>query len=128
MLNCCLISISIIGQQIIYKINSNLDIAIRTTTGTAIKGEKFSLGARYYVRNRICFVSFETTPNVAVANGDIVLTDLPSPYCSNVYLGLHTTNGNCYSARIKSNGTLEIYFPSYTAASRIDTSFCYFTI
>lgn len=90
--------------------------------------EKFSLVAHYYVRNRTCFVSLETTPNTSVSNGDIVLTGLPVPYSSTVYLSLQTTNGNCYSARIRPNGTLEIYFPSYTTASRIDTSFCYFTV
>jgi hypothetical protein len=108
------------------KIISNLQNITKTTIGTATKGEKFSLGARYYVRNGICFVTLETTPNESVANGDTVLTGLPVPYGGSIiYFSLQTTNGNCYSARIK-NGILEIYFPAYTTASRIDTCFCYF--
>ena len=112
----------------ISEINSNLSNATKTTVGTATKGEKFSHGAPYYVRNGICIVSLESTPSAAVSNGDVVLSGLPKPYGGGViYLSLQTTNGNCYSAIIRTSGNLEIYFPAYTTASRIDTCFSYFT-
>lgn len=109
-------------------VNSNLANATKTTVGTATKGEKFSHGALYYVRNGMCIVSLESTPSAAVSNGDVVLNGLPKPYGGGViYLSLQTTNGNCYSAIIRTSGNLEIYFPAYTTASRIDTCFSYFT-
>jgi len=103
------------------EINSNLAL----TRGTADKGEKFNLGASYYIWGRMCFVTLESTPSSDVSNGDVVLTGLPLP-CTVIYLSLQTAGGD-YSARIRRDGTLEIYFPSYKTASRIDTSFCYIT-
>ncbi len=115
-------------QNEISEINSNLANTAKTTIGTATKGEKFSHGALYYVRNGMCIVSLESTPSDAVSNGDVVLNGLPKPYGGGViYLSLQTTNGNCYSAIIRTSGNLEIYFPAYTTASRIDTCFSYFT-
>lgn len=109
-------------------LNSNLINTAKTTIGTATKGEKFTHGASYYVRNGMCIVSLESTPSAAVSNGDVVLNGLPKPYGGGViYLSLQTTNGNCYSAIIRTSGNLEIYFPAYTTASRIDTCFSYFT-
>lgn len=109
-------------------LNSNLINTAKTTIGTATKGEKFTHGASYYVRNGMCIVSLESTPSAAVSNGDVVLSGLPKPYGGGViYLSLQTTNGNCYSAIIRTSGNLEIYFPAYTTASRIDTCFSYFT-
>ena len=109
-------------------LNSNLINTAKTTIGTATKGEKFTHGASYYVRNGMCLVSLESTPSAAVSNGDVVLSGLPKPYGGGViYLSLQTTNGNCYSAIIRTSGNLEIYFPAYTTASRIDTCFSYFT-
>lgn len=61
-----------------------------------------------------------------VANGDIVLTGLPVPYSDIAYLALPLSNGNCYSAKLDTKG-LVIYYPTYTATSRIDTAFCYIT-
>lgn len=103
------------------EINSNLAL----TRGTADKGEKFNLGAYYYIWGRMCFVTLESTPSSDVSNGDVVLTGLPLP-CTVIYLSLQTAGGN-YSSRIRKDGILEIYFPSYKTASRIDTSFCYIT-
>ena len=109
------------SSKALHTLNSNLAL----TRGTADKGEKFNLGASYYIWGRMCFVTLESTPSSDVSNGDVVLTGLPLP-CTVIYLSLQTAGGD-YSARIRRDGTLEIYFPSYKTASRIDTSFCYIT-
>jgi len=115
-------------QSRLDQINSDLTNETKITKKSAVKGEKFTKGADYYLIGRICYISFETSPSSNVKNGDIVLTGVPKPLFTN-YLSLQCTNGKCYSARIYANssgtGTLEIYFPANTDPARIDTSFSY---
>lgn len=90
------------------------------------RGDKFAKGVSFYsIRNGICFLTVEVTASAAVTNGDIVVTGLPKPQY-HIYTSMPLANGNCYSVQINaSSGNLVIYYPIYTAVSRIDATLTY---
>lgn len=90
------------------------------------RGDKFAKGVSFYsVRNGICFLTVEVTTSATVTNGDIVVTGLPKPQY-HIYTSMPLANGNCYSVQINaSSGNLVIYYPIYTAVSRIDATLTY---
>lgn len=106
------------------KLNSKLEESNNISTITATKGTKFNNNTNCNVKNGVCYVTLETIASEDVAHGDIVVSGLPKPYRI-TYLSLTLTNGNAYSAILKANGTLEIYYPTYKIASRIDATFSY---
>lgn len=106
------------------QLNNNLS---KITTISVTKGAKFQTGSAFaHVKNGVCYVTIELTPSAAVVNDDIVLTGLPKQNINqNLYLNLPLANGYSYSAAIKLDGKLVIYYPHYTTVERIDTYFSY---
>lgn len=86
-------------------------------------GPKFTGSISATKFGRFVTVTMELTPSSDVENGDLVASGLPAT-ASGVYASLATANGN-YSARIDTDGTLKIYYPSYTTAARIDCTLSY---
>ncbi|WP_342756716.1 hypothetical protein [Kineothrix sedimenti] len=122
---------AIMGKVLDDKITENTQSIIEInskflhTYGLAIKGPKFNAhgSVGYRVKNGFCTVSMEVTPTEALSHTDIVCSGLPKPPSLH-YMCLTAVDGN-YPAELSADGTLRIYFPTFTTPSRIDFSFTY---